>query len=273
MQQKNVIIRAKQYIDLQSPVPFVPIQIGKKKTNHDLDETFGYGDDDEEMKESLPLEYAEDEQVVAQQYAFFDQNKDATNFQILRQAIIEEEAMDIQGDQQSPHLMMTDSNEDNLPTSKLENLVFKRPPPSSMKISPEKMVKDHENQEDVVIEIPDIKVDAAKEKHEMIYLAQELNMSLPSLSEIEVPMDSGGFIVTPPESKAKVLSISFHLEEEVLEDFNLGQSAQEIINEASSIDMKEEDHLDIDFHPNQYSDRESQIHALTIESIGLSVPQ
>lgn len=65
MLQKNEIIRARQYIDLQSAVPFVPIPIGNKKTNHDLDETFGYGDDDEEMKESLPLEYAEDELVAA----------------------------------------------------------------------------------------------------------------------------------------------------------------------------------------------------------------
>jgi hypothetical protein len=40
----------------------MPILIkDKKKTADDLDETFGYGDDDEEMKESLPLEYAEDE--------------------------------------------------------------------------------------------------------------------------------------------------------------------------------------------------------------------
>jgi hypothetical protein len=43
------------------------------------------------MKESLPLEYAEDELVAAHQYAFFDQNEDATNFQILRQQVIIEE--------------------------------------------------------------------------------------------------------------------------------------------------------------------------------------
>ena len=54
---------------------------------------------------------------------------------------------------------MTEANEDYLPTSKLENLVFKRPPPSPLKITQEKPVKDYENQEDVVIEIPDIKVD------------------------------------------------------------------------------------------------------------------
>lgn len=54
---------------------------------------------------------------------------------------------------------MTEVNEDNLPTSKLENLVFKRPPPSPLKITQDKAVKDYENQEDVVIEIPDIKVD------------------------------------------------------------------------------------------------------------------
>ncbi len=46
---------------------------------------------------------------------------------------------------------MTEANEDNLPTSKLENLVFKRPPPSPLKITQEKAVKDYENQEDVVI--------------------------------------------------------------------------------------------------------------------------
>jgi len=54
---------------------------------------------------------------------------------------------------------MTEANEDNLPTSKLENLVLKRPPPSPIKFNQEKVVKDYENQEDVVIEIPDIKVD------------------------------------------------------------------------------------------------------------------
>lgn len=58
---------------------------------------------------------------------------------------------------------MTDTNEDNLPTSKLENIVFKRPP-SPLKISPVKerlVIKESEtSQEDIVIEIPDIiKVD------------------------------------------------------------------------------------------------------------------
>lgn len=67
--------------------------------------------------------------------------------------------------------MMTESNEDNLPTSKLENLVFKRPPPSPLKISPEKAVKDFESQEDVVIEIPDINVDMPQKREEKIDLA------------------------------------------------------------------------------------------------------
>jgi hypothetical protein len=61
---------------------------------------------------------------------------------------------------------MTEANEDNLPTSKLENLVFKRPPPSPLKVSQEKVVKDYENQEDVVIEIPDIKVDMPPKREE-----------------------------------------------------------------------------------------------------------
>lgn len=56
-------------------------------------------------------------------------------------------------------MTITEANEDNLPTSKLENLVFKRPPTSPLKINQEIAVKDYENQEDVVIEIPDIKVD------------------------------------------------------------------------------------------------------------------
>jgi hypothetical protein len=41
---------------------------------------------------------------------------------------------------------MTEANEDNLPTSKLENLVFKRPPISPLKINQEIAVKDYENQ-------------------------------------------------------------------------------------------------------------------------------
>ena len=60
-------------------------------------------------------------------------------------------------------------------------------------------------------------------------------------------MGSGGFIISPPESNAQVLSISFHLDEE---DLCFGLSASDIINEASSGGNKEEDHLDIDFHPN-----------------------
>lgn len=68
---------------------------------------------------------------------------------------------------------MTEANEDNLPTSKLENLVFKRPPPSPLKVSQEKAVKDYENQEDVVIEIPEIKVDMPqmREEREKVELA------------------------------------------------------------------------------------------------------
>jgi hypothetical protein len=61
---------------------------------------------------------------------------------------------------------MTEANEDNLPTSKLENFVFKKPPPSPLKVSQEKAVKDYENQEDVVIEIPDIKVDVPQKREE-----------------------------------------------------------------------------------------------------------
>ena len=209
LQNKNVIIRAKQYIDLQSAVPFVPISIGdKKKTNNQLDETFGYGDDDEEMKESLPLEYGENDQVaVADQYAFFNHHDDATNFQILRQVIREVEDLETQGEKQSPHLTMTDVNDDNLPTSKLENLIFKRPP-SPLKITPhvEKitLINRESLPEDVVIEIPaDIKVQIAvpKQKPE-VDLAQAINMSLPFIQEVEVGMNSGGFVVSPPESKA-----------------------------------------------------------------------
>ena len=63
---------------------------------------------------------------------------------------------------------MTDVNDDNLPTSKLENLIFKRPP-SPLKITPhvEKITKmDSESlPEDVAIEIPaDIKVQIAVPK-------------------------------------------------------------------------------------------------------------
>ena len=77
----NQFIQVKQYIDLRLDAPFlpIPVEIAKKKGRRRLTT-------EEEIKDSLPNEFGTqgDEFDNMAKYTFFKDDKDVSNFEILR---------------------------------------------------------------------------------------------------------------------------------------------------------------------------------------------
>jgi hypothetical protein len=132
------VIKVKQYIDLRKDAPFFPVPIEElpkpvltKQPNFSTEE---------EMKESMPNEFetfrSQDPDHM-QKYAFFDDEKDVSNFNILRRVGGTNKDTSMQMAEQaylhnngsgSPRLPTDFEFDDDLATHKLSQLNFKRPP-------------------------------------------------------------------------------------------------------------------------------------------------